>query len=172
MRKLSAILISVIFVSSCVEVPEGITPVSGFKLDKYMGKWYEIARLDHRYERHFNRVSVEYSLNNNGDVLIKKKGYMPMHTEWREKEGKATLAGDTDQGFLKVSYIFALWEPYVIFKLDPDYEWAYVCGKDRTSLWLLARTPEVNSEIREDFIEEASRLNFDTSQLNFVHQSE
>lgn len=168
MRILLVILVSILVMGCGVKQPEGISPVTGFKLEKYMGRWYEVARLDHPFERGLNSVSATYRLDSNGKVLVKHEGYMVRRSEWRISEGKAFLAGEPNVGFLKVSYVAAFYDPYVIFGLGEDYEYAFVAGKDKTKLWLLAREPYVDWDVQDEFIEKAKALGFDTSELIFV----
>ena len=170
MHRLLMLLISLLMIS-CVEIPEGVEPVSGFELDQYLGKWYEIARLDHRFERGLNNVTAEYSLRADGGVTIKNRGYMVMHSEWRDAEGKAFFVGETNTGHLKVSYLPLTWGSYAIFELDPDYQYAFVCGDDTSYLWLLSRTSQLDEYVLDDFIEKAEALGFDTSKLIYVHHS-
>jgi len=169
MRKLFAVILLAFLVSSCgVEQPDGIQPVKNFNVKKYMGRWYENVRLDHRFERGMNSVTADYSRNANGSITIKNSGYMVKRQEWRAAEGVAAFVETEKVGFLKVSYIRPFYYPYVIFKVDEDYEWAFVAGKDMSFLWLLSREPEVDWDVRQDFISEAKKLGFDTSQLIFV----
>jgi len=133
-----------------------------------MGKWYEIARLDHRFERGLNSVSAEYSLNGAGGITVKNSGYMVRREEWRYAEGKVSFVDDENTGLLKISFMRPFYGAYVIFKLDPDYEYAYVCGSDKTRLWLLAREEYVDQDIIDDFISAAGQLGFDTAKLIFV----
>ena len=168
MRKFLALTVALFFVISCVEVPEGVTPVKKFKVKKFMGTWYEVARLDHRFERGMNSVIANYSIDREGVITIKNSGYMVRQRQWRYSEAKATLVDKTNTGFLKVSYIWPFYDPYVIFKVEPDYDYAFVCGRDRSFLWLLSRTEYVDQEVIDEFEEEAKKLGFDISELIYV----
>ncbi len=163
-------LIMSLVLLGCVDVPEGIKPVTRFKINRYLGTWYEIARLDYMGEQDLKSVSTEYSRNQKGDLVFKHRGYMTKWAEWREKEGRISLAGDPNVGHLKISYFFPIYKPYVIFELDPDYQYAYVCGKDRSFLWLLSRAKYLDEDIVDDFIEKSQNLGFDTSKLVFTDQ--
>jgi len=168
MRRILALTILSFVVIGCVEAPEGITPVKKFKVKKFMGTWYEIARLDHRFEQGLNSVTANYSINRDGKITIQNSGYMVKWQEWRYKEAKAYVVGENNIGLLKVSYLWPFYDPYVIFKLDPDYEYAFVCGKDRSFLWLLSRTRYVDLDVMEEFEEEAKKLGFNTSKLIYT----
>lgn len=151
----------------CVKIPRGIQPVQGFELEKYLGKWYEVARLDHRFERGLSQVSAEYSLRDDGGVDVINRGYKSATGEWKEAKGKAYFVSKTDQGHLKVSFFGPFYGSYVIFELD-DYQHAYICGPDKSYLWFLSRTPKVTSSQREAFLEKAKSLGFDAEQIIFV----
>ncbi len=168
MRRILALTILSFVVIGCVEVPEGITPVKKFKVKKFMGTWYEIARLDHHFEQGLNSITANYSINRDGKITIQNSGYMVKWQEWRYKEAKAYVVGENNIGLLKVSYLWPFYDPYVIFKLDPDYEYAFVCGKDRSFLWLLSRTRYVDRDVIEEFEEEAKKLGFNTSKLIYT----
>ncbi|MBC8374852.1 MAG: lipocalin family protein [FCB group bacterium] len=169
MRRILAMIIAIFFVNSCVEVPEGITPVKNFKVKRFMGTWYEIARLDHPFELGMNSVTANYSLDSGGGITIQNSGYMVKWQEWRYAEAKASFVDDKKTGFLKVCYIWPFYEPYVIFKLEEDYDYAFVCGRDRSFLWLLSRTEYVDRDVIDEFEEEAKKLGFDTSKLTYLN---
>lgn len=153
----------------CLGMPEGVRPVDGFQLDRYLGTWYEIARLDHSFERGLNSVSAEYSLRDDGGVMVVNRGYSNKTGRWKEAVGKAFFVGRPDQGYLKASFFGPFYGSYVIFGLDREhYQYAFVAGPNRSYLWLLARTPTVNSELIDRFVAQTGALGFDTSQLTFV----
>ena len=147
-------------------MPETVTPVSGFELERYLGKWYEIARLDHSFERGLDRVTAEYSLRPDGGVRVVNRGYSVEDQVWREAEGKAFFVESADQGYLKVSFFGPFYGSYVIFELDKtDYEYAFVSGPDLSYLWLLARQPEVEQALIDRFLRSAGERGFELDQL-------
>ena len=79
------ILLLVCLLTGCVGIPENIQPVDNFKLEKYLGKWYEIARLDHSFERGLNRVSAEYSLRPDGGIKVINRGYLAKDKKWKDR---------------------------------------------------------------------------------------
>ena len=170
MRKLSVALIS--FLTGCVGIPEGVTPVDNFELAKYLGKWYEIARLDHSFERGLNQVTAEYSLLDDGGVKVLNRGFSAKTNSWKEAEGKAYFVKGPDQGFLKVSFFGPFYGSYIVFALDHDkYQYALVSGPDKSYLWILARSPTLNEDIKKMLIEKARASGFDTSKLIFPVQN-
>jgi len=156
----------------CVKIPDGVTPVDQFSLDRYLGKWYEIARLDHSFERGLSRVTADYSLREDGSVRVLNRGYSEKEQEWKEAEGKAYFVQEAHQGFLKVSFFGPFYGSYIVFELDHEkYQYAVVSGPDKSYLWILARTPEINKDLMGKLIAKAAILGFDTGKLIFVeHQ--
>jgi len=164
------ILLLVCLLTGCVGIPENIQPVDSFKLEKYLGKWYEIARLDHSFERGLNRVSAEYSLRPDGGIKVINRGYLAKDKKWKEAVGKAHFVKGADQGFLKVSFFGPFYGSYVIFALDHEnYQYALVSGPDKSYLWILSRSPKMNEDIKNNLIVKARAAGFDTSKLIFVN---
>jgi len=167
MRNISIAL--VLFLTGCVGIPKDVTPVDNFEPARYLGKWYEIARLDHPFERGLTRVTANYSLRNDGGVKVLNRGYSEKKGEWQQAEGKAYFVQDSSLGYLKVSFFGPFYGSYIVFELDhDDYQYSLVCGPDKSYLWLLARTPVINQDLQDRLIAEAARLGFDTSKLIFV----
>jgi len=168
-RYSSLILLTVLF--GCTGMPEGVTPVSNFELNKYLGKWYEIARLDHSFERGLERVSAEYELRDDGGVRVVNKGYSTGKKEWKEIEGKAYFVGAPGRGHLKVSFFGPFYSSYIVFELDEEnYPYAFVSGYNNSYLWLLSRTPEVSDALLARFELRARELGFDADNLIYVRQ--
>ncbi|MBM9536632.1 lipocalin family protein [Desulfobulbus alkaliphilus] len=169
MKKILALITFTLLVSGCVGMPDGVKPVENFNLESYLGTWYEIARLDHSFERGLSRVTAEYSMREDGGVRVINRGYSAEQQIWKEAEGKAYFVGSPDQGFLKVSFFGPFYGSYVIFALDhAEYQYALVSGPNRSYLWLLARTPTITDDLKETLVGRARELGFDTSQLIFV----
>ena len=161
----------VLLLNGCVRLPANVTPVDKFNTDKYLGKWYEIARLDHRFETGLTRVTAEYSLREDGGLRVVNRGYSAARNSWKEAEGKAYFVNRKDQGFLKVSFFGPLYGSYVVFDLDQEnYQYSLVCGPDKSYLWILAREPKLDADLRARLIGKAAALGFDTSKLIFVEQ--
>lgn len=169
--KITFLLIGALFIGGCVGVPEGIRPVSDFELDRYLGKWYEIARLDHSFEHGLSKVTAEYSLREDGGVKVINRGYSVEDQAWDEAEGKAYFVEDSNIGYLKVSFFGPFYGSYIIFELDKDdYQYALVSGPDRSYFWLLARTPEIDGSLKKELVNKAASTGFDISQLIYVEQ--
>jgi len=150
-------------------VPEGVTVIDGFELDRYLGKWYEIARLDHSFERGLTNVTANYSMREDGGVRVLNRGYDPEKGDWDEAEGKAYFVGEPNVGRLKVSFFGPFYGGYNIIELDKaDYQYSLVAGPDRDFLWILARTPDLDPAVRDRLVSRAHDLDFPVDELIFV----
>lgn len=150
-------------------MPETVTPVENFELNRYLGKWYEIARLDHSFERGLENITAEYSMRDDGGVAVVNRGYSVEKNEWKVANGKAYFVDGENKGYLKVSFFGPFYGSYVVFEIDREgYQYAFVSGPDTSYLWLLSRTPKLPQEIIEKFKRASKERGFDTSQLIFV----
>ncbi|MBE0551844.1 MAG: lipocalin family protein, partial [Ignavibacterium sp.] len=107
-----------LLLAGCVVIPENVKLVEHFQVARYLGKWYEIARLDHSFEQGLTHVTAEYSLRQDGGVRVINRGYSAKENKWKEAEGKAYFVNRSDQGFLKVSFFGPFYGSYVVFELD------------------------------------------------------
>ena len=165
--------IAVLILTGCLGMPDTVRPVASFDLNRYMGKWYEIARLDHSFERGLERITAEYSMRDDGGVSVVNRGYSIEDEEWKVAEGKAYFVDEENKGYLKVSFFGPFYGSYVVFEIDQEgYEYAFVSGPNTSYLWLLSRTAQVQQEIIERFKRISKELGFDTSKLIFVNHDE
>lgn len=159
----------VLFIAGCVSVPENITPVEHFNIERYLGKWYEIARLDHSFERGLTSVSAEYSLRSDGGIKVINRGFSAKDNKWKQIEGKGYFVNRQDRGFLKVSFFGPFYGSYIVVELDKkNYSYALVCGPDKSYLWILARTPQLDTGVKNHLVDKADALGFDTTKLIYV----
>lgn len=172
MRKLMLFVVMAAMVSlvgcSSIGVPKGITPVSHFDTQRYLGEWYEIARLEHSFEKGLSDITATYSLRDDGGINVLNRGYDAEKDEWREAQGRAYPVESPTVAHLKVSFFRPFYGSYVIFGLDKDYRYSFVTGPDKSYLWLLSRSPRVPDELLDKFIRKASELGFDTDKLIYV----
>ena len=162
----------VVLLAGCLGFPEGIKPVEPFEINRYLGKWYEVARLDHSFEQGLSNVSAEYSLREDGGVKVINRGYSQKEQKWSEALGKAFFVEDSDRGYLKVSFFGPFYGSYAVFELGEDYEYAFVAGNTTDYLWLLSRTPTVDENLLGQFVDRAKELGFNTSELIYVDQAQ
>ena len=160
-----------LLLAGCTGVPAGVTPVQPFDASRYVGKWYEIARLEHRFERGLDHVTADYGMRPDGGLTVRNRGYAPADGVWKESLGKAYFVGPSDQAHLKVSFFGPFYGAYVVFDLDrQDYRYALVSGPDKSYLWLLSRTPRLDPALQQRLVARAAAAGFDTSQLVYVKQ--
>jgi apolipoprotein D and lipocalin family protein len=158
--------------AGCVTVPAGLSPVRGFTPQRYLGTWYEIARLDHSFERGLTRVRASYSLRDDGGLAVLNEGWNAKAGAWQSARGRAYFVDAPDVGFLKVSFFGPFYGSYVVFALDPDYRWALVSGPTRSYLWILCRDPHPSAATVDTLIARARAAGFDTDKLIRVAQDD
>ena len=161
-------LAAVFALSGCAGVPEGIEPVDNFELEPYLGTWYEIARLDHRFERGLSNVTAKYTLREDGGVSVLNRGYRAKKDTWDEAEGKAYFVGEPSVGQLKVSFFGPFYGAYNVFELGENYEYSMVAGPNRSYLWILARKAQLSQSMLDELLSKAEAAGYDTSDLIFV----
>ena len=152
--------------------PKGVTVVENFDTQRYLGTWYEIARLDHRFERGLERVTATYSLRDDGGLKVINRGYNPERGMWQESEGKAYFTtNDKTRASLKVSFFGPFYGGYNVIALDDDYQNALVCGPNRDYLWILSRNPTITPEVKQRMVDVATRQGFEVNKLIWVKQT-
>jgi apolipoprotein D and lipocalin family protein len=157
------------FQGGCTAIPEGLQAVTEFELDRYLGTWYEIARLDHSFERDMSNVTANYSMRDDGGVRVVNRGYNEKSGEWDEAIGKAYFVGASDIGQLKVSFFGPFYGGYNIIDLDKSgYQYSLVAGPDRDYLWILSRTSQMQPDVLQSLVNKASELGFVTDELIYV----
>ncbi len=152
------------------EIPYDNSVISSFDLNRYLGRWYEIARFDHSFERGMQNVMAEYSLKDDGMVKVLNSGWKD--GKYKVAEGKARQPDPTgDPAHLEVSFFLFFYSDYNILMLDKDYQIVLVGSKSPKYLWILSRTPEVSDEVLDHVLEEASGRGYDIDKLIWVDQS-
>lgn len=150
----------------CTGVPKGLEPVSGFDGQRYLGKWYEIARLDHSFEKNMSNVSAVYAEDKSGGIAVLNRGYNEKTGEWKQIKGRARFIGDESVGSLKVSFFGPFYGGYHVIALDREnYGYAMVAGPNRSYLWILSRTPWLDETILSNLKSKAAEWGFKTTEL-------
>ena len=144
--------------------------VQDFDVNKYLGTWYEIARLDIKWERNIERVTAQYSLRDDGKVKVVNRGYDTLKSKWKESTGKARFAGSRNEGRLEVSFFGPFYSEYNVVALDKDYKYALVLGESPEYMWILSREKTIPQKIKDAYLEKARSLGVATGNLVWVSQ--
>jgi lipocalin len=180
-RYVSGITAILIFfaVFSCLgcqsKTPEDMdfSTVEELDLERYMGKWYEIARFDHRFERNLVGVTATYSLRNDGKIKIVNAGYKnSFNGKYKKSKGKAKQPNSEEPGKLKVSFFLFFYADYFILELGEEYRWALIGSSSDKYLWILSRTPQLDQDTLDHILGKAKERGYDTSHFIWVPQPE
>ena len=167
---ITILTIALVSMASCESAPEKAVPVAGFDVFSYLGKWYEIARLDFKHEKDMSNVTAEYYLNDDGSIKVVNRGYDYVDGEWKESVGKAKFTGDPTIAALKVSFFGPFYSGYNVVAIDDNYQTALVVGKDTNYMWILSRTTSIPDDVKLEYLALASNIGFDTNKLVWVDQ--
>lgn len=157
-----------IFSSCSVGIPKGATAVKNFNSNKYLGKWYEIARFDYKFEKNMDNVTATYSLNPDETIKVQNRGYNYVKKEWKESVGEARFVNDKSEARLKVSFFKPIWAGYNVIDIDENYQYALVVGNSTKYIWILSRTTQIPESYKQRFIEKARKLGYNTDNLIWV----
>lgn len=149
-------------------IPKNAKAVTNFDKAKYLGKWYEIARLDYKWEKDLDNVTAEYSLNENGTIKVDNKGYNVKKDKWEESIGKAKLVKKDNVGMLKVSFFGPFYAGYNVIAVDPEYKYALVAGESLKYMWILSREKTIPESIKADFLIKAQEIGYKVTDLVWV----
>ncbi|CAO98024.1 lipocalin family protein [Erwinia tasmaniensis] len=169
-KKVTAIAGALLSVACSTTPPRGVTPVDNFDSSRYLGRWYEIARFNHPFERGLDHVTASYSQRDDGGLKVVNRGFNSKKQRWQESTGKAYFTGRNDRAALKVSFFGPFYAGYNVIALDKDYQHALVCGPNRDYLWMLSRTPRLDEQVKQDLIEKARRAGFAVDELIWIDQ--
>lgn len=166
-----SILFYFLFVfSACNTIPDGAKAVKPFDVNKYLGTWHEIARMDFKFERNLKNVTANYSLNNDGTIKVVNQGFDINSNERKLAEGKAKFVDLTDEAKLKVSFFGPFYAGYNVLALDSNYQYALVAGQSLEYLWILSRNKTIPEDIKIEYLKIAESLGYKTSELIWVVQ--
>lgn len=154
----------------CRTIPKNTTAVQDFKVDKYIGTWYEIARMDFYFERNLINVTAQYKSKTNNKIEVINRGFDSVKKEWKEAIGKAKFVGKSDEAKLKVSFFGPFYSGYNVIAIDEEYKYVLVVGKNTEYLWLLSREKTMPQDVINDYLKKASEIGCDTSLLIWTLQ--
>ncbi len=164
-------ILSFFGLTACNTIPKGVEAVKNFDQSRYLGKWYEIARFDFRFERNLNNTTAYYELNSDNSIKVTNRGYNYITNEWKEAIGKAKFINSSDVAMLKVSFFGPFYAGYNVIAIDENYQYALVSGSSLRYLWILSRTTEIPDEIKEKYLSIAKEYGFEIDNLLWVEHS-
>lgn len=135
-------------------------------LKKYIGKWFEIARIRNEFEPNMKKVTAQYNLNEDGSIQVINSGYI--NDELKEILGTAKTTNESD--LLLVSFFPPIYSPYKIIFVDGEYQYALVGGGSTNYLWILSRTPNLDKEILDKLISIAKEQKYDINKIVLTEQ--
>lgn len=153
---------------SCATIPKGATAVKPFDKDKYLGKWYEIARLDFKFEKNLNNTTAEYSIRKDGKIKVDNNGYNVKTKKWKQAIGKAKFVDDENVAKLKVSFFGPFYSGYNVVAIDDEYKYALVFGKNTDYMWILSRETTIPENIKNEYLKIAKETGYNTEELIWV----
>lgn len=168
MKQLSILSTILIVMLSCQSIPKGAKPVESFQSENYLGKWYEICRMDFRFERNLNQTTAEYTLIDDKTIRVRNRGFHTEKQEWKEVVGKAKFVQNPNVAQLKVSFFGPFYAPYNVIAIDKEYKYALVAGKNTKYMWILSREKTIPDNIKNDYVSKAKALGFKTEELVWV----
>lgn len=139
--------------------------VASVDLERYLGRWYEIARFDHRFERGCGSVEAFYTVREDGMIGVKNSCYLTTENRIKEANGRAYIVDEKSNAKLKVTFFWPFYGNYWIVDLAEDYRYAVVSEPSQEYFWILSRTPEMTATDLEHILAYATQLGFDTSKL-------
>ncbi len=169
---LKTILVGLSFgLYACATIPPKAVAIKPFNLEKYLGTWYEIARIDFKFEKDLNNTTANYALKPNGMVKVTNKGYNTKTGKWKQAIGKAKFADQENTAMLKVSFFGPFYSGYNVIAIDADYKYALVAGASLDYLWILSREKSIPMEVKNNYLKIAEQAGYDTSRLLWVEQN-
>ncbi|QJD95452.1 lipocalin [Mucilaginibacter robiniae] len=168
---LGAVALTVGLSSSWVSIPKGATAVQPFNLQKYLGKWFEIARMPFRFEKSLRDVTAVYTLNSDDSIRVDNRGYDVKEQKWKESIGKAKIVNDPNEARLKVSFFGPFYAGYNVLAIDADYNYALVAGHNLSYLWILSRVTSIPENVKTQYLQLAESLGYQTDKLIWTKHS-
>ncbi len=163
-------MVTLVLLKSCKTIPKNAVAVKPFDVKKYLGKWYEIARFDFRFEKNLKNTTANYSLNDDGSIKVMNRGYNYKKKKWEEATGKAKFVSSPNEAKLKVSFFGPFYSGYNVIAMDASYTYALVAGKNLDYLWLLSREKTIPESVKQSFLQKATEVGYQVEKLVWVKQ--
>jgi lipocalin len=169
--KYNLMMFSIILGLFSCKTAKDLPTVSDVNIEKYSGKWYEIAKLPNRFEKGMDCVSATYTIKENGKIKVENRGRVLKDTpRYKDITGTAWVPDAQFPGRLKVRFFWPFSGDYYIMELDDNYEYALVGSPTRNFLWVLSRTKTMDQEVYDQLMEIAQQQGFDTEAVESINQ--
>lgn len=166
---LTTLLLGVCMTTSSQQIDN--STITMFDLNRYLDKWYEVARYDHAFERGLVGTTAEYSLLDDGKIKVLNSGYInTLDGTYQQSVGKAKPNRNGKAGQLRVSFFGPFYSDYYILDLAPDYSYSVVGSSSPKYLWILSRTPHLNPKVQSEILTNLQQRGYDTQKLIWVEQ--
>jgi apolipoprotein D and lipocalin family protein len=139
-----------------------------FDMERYLGKWNEVARLPNLIEKDLRNLNEEYSLNEDGSIKVVTRAFNPIKNKAVEATGTMKFKGAETRGQLEVAYFLPIYLDYHILDMDENYQYALVSGSGMGYLWLMSRESSMPEEMKQRFLQRATGLGFNISKLEWM----
>lgn len=160
MKKIILLCLSFVFGLS-----DELKTVAHVDLERYLGKWYEIARYDHRFERGCSEVEAIYTLRDDGMIGVQNRCFIKDENRTKEAHGRAKIVDEQTNSKLKVTFFWPFYGDYWIIELAEDYRFVVVSEPTKAYFWILSRTPSMEQTELEGILGRAKALGFDEAKL-------
>jgi len=160
------------FLTSCKSDYAYLETVQSVDLNRYIGKWYEIASFPQSFQKGCNCTTAEYSLTDDNYIrVINSCRKDSPDGKLKTANGKAFIVDGSNNSKLKVQFFWPFKGDYWIIDLDNDYNYAVVGHPSRKYLWILSRTPQMDDVLYDSIVKRAEAKGFDISKLQITNQS-
>lgn len=171
LTKALAFIVGFFTFNACANIPEGAIAVKPFDSERYLGKWFEIARFDFRFERGLNNTTAYYSMNQDGSIRVENRGFDYTKKIWKKAVGKAKFVTTSDEARLKVSFFGPFYGSYNVIALDSNYRYALIAGSDLSYLWILSRETTLPEDVKQNYLDLAKKIGFEVNNLIWVEHT-
>jgi apolipoprotein D and lipocalin family protein len=162
---LSLFAAGTLLLSACAPEPTPVAePVKQLNVERYMGTWYEIARLPHSFQEGLQQVTAEYRLNRDGSFEVTNRGYNDAEGEWETAIGLAEPIDGMEAGFT-IQFQWPFKGGYYVAELGDNYDYAVVVSNDKEFFWLLARDPGMPRWLIDQNLAQAAQWGIDVEQI-------
>jgi len=169
--KIISALISLTFMTKTVAQSQTLETVSSVDLNKYTGKWYEIASYPQRFQKGCHCTTAEYTLSEKGYIIVENRCNRDSVTGKQSYiKGKAFVEKGSGNAKLKVQFFWPFKGKYWIIDLAEDYSYVVVSHPNRKYLWILSRTSKMNENLYQQILSRLKENGFDLTKLKTTKQ--